>query len=158
MSKVNEADLDWSDYDHGESQFRRKQLSAAVGAEDLGCSLYELPPEKRSWPYHYHTANEEAIFVLAGEGQLRGDDGEQRLERGDFVALPADERGGHQVVNDSDDPLRYLMLSTMNDPDVTVYPEMEKFGIFVGAPPGASGERSLHGFYDLEDTTDYWEE
>jgi uncharacterized cupin superfamily protein len=156
--RANEADLDWNEYDHGETAFRRKELSSAAGADELGCSLYELPVGKRSWPYHYHTANEEAIFVLDGEGTLRTADGEQSLRSGDFVTLPADEEGGHQIVNDGDEPLRYLMVSTMNEPDVTVYPEMEKFGVFVGAPPGGRDERSFHGFYNIDDDTDYWEE
>lgn len=158
MQKINEADLDWDEYDHGEQFFLRKQLSEAVGAEDVGCSLYELPPGKRSWPYHYHTANEEAVYVLAGMGQGRGENGTVRLEAGDYVTLPANSSGGHQLVNDGDDPLRYLMVSTMNEPDVTVYPEMEKFGVFVDAPPGGSGERSFHGFYDVTDDVEYWED
>lgn len=45
---VNKAALDWTEYDHGENAFRRKQLSAATDAEELGCSLYELVPGKRS--------------------------------------------------------------------------------------------------------------
>jgi uncharacterized cupin superfamily protein len=156
--KVNEADLDWTEYDHGDKQFRRKQLAGATDAEQLGCSLYELPPGKRSWPYHYHTGNEEAIYVLDGQGLLRAEAGEQDLSAGDFVALPADERGGHQVVNDREEPLRYLMLSTMNEPDVTIYPEMNKFGLFVGDPPGGDGDRVLDGFYEIGDDVDYWEE
>lgn len=113
VQKINEADLDWDEYDHGEQFFRRKRLSDAVGAEDGGCSLYELPPGKRSRPYHYHAANEEAVYVLAGVGQGRGEDGTVRLEAGDYVTLPANESGGHQLVNDGDAPLRYLMVSTM---------------------------------------------
>jgi uncharacterized cupin superfamily protein len=156
--QVNEADLDWEESDHGDTAFRRKQLSEAAGSEQLGASLYELDPGTRSWPYHYHTANEEAIFVLSGSGLLRAADGERDLTSGDFVALPADERGGHQVVNDGEQPLRYLMVSTMAEPDVTVYPEMEKFGVFVGAPPGGREERTFHGFYPLDADVEYWEE
>jgi uncharacterized cupin superfamily protein len=155
--QVNEADLDWDESDHGDIAFRRKQLSEAAGSEKLGASLYELDPGTRSWPYHYHTANEEAIFVLSGAGLLRAEDGERDLTAGDFVALPADERGGHQVVNDGEEPLRYLMVSTMVEPDVTVYPEMETFGVFVGSPPGG-GERTFHGFYPLDADVEYWEE
>lgn len=158
MSKVNAADLEWTEYDHGESAFRRKQLGGAVDGDQLGCSLYELPPGKRSWPYHYHTANEEAIYVLAGEGALRTPAGETRLEADDFAGFPADESGGHRVVNDGDEPLRYLVVSTMTEPDVTVYPEMEKFGVYVGSPPGGREERSLEGYYNVDDDTDYWEE
>jgi uncharacterized cupin superfamily protein len=158
MIKINRDAVDWNEYEHGDSEFRRKELSNAVAAEDLGCSLYELPPGKRSWPYHYHTANEEALFVLAGEGTLRTDDGDKPLADGDFVALPANEDGGHQVVNDGDDPLRYLAVSTMNEPDVTLYPEMETFGVFVGAPPGGREGRAFHGYYDIDDEVEYWEE
>ncbi|MDY6780779.1 MAG: cupin domain-containing protein, partial [Halobacteria archaeon] len=98
------------------------------GYRQIGFSLYEIPPGKRSCPYHYHTANEEAIFVLEGEGTLRYSDGEADLNPGDFAAFPADEEGGHQVVNDSDATLRYVMVSTMEEPDVIVYPETDKFG------------------------------
>ncbi len=157
MEKVNRDSVDWKTYDHDDHEFRRKELSNAVAAEKLGCSLYELPPGKRSWPYHYHTANEEAVFVLSGTGTLRAADGETPLESGDFVALPADERGSHQLVNDGDEPLRYLMVSTMNEPDVTVYPEMGKFGVYVGAAPGSREGRSLEGYYRLNDETDYWD-
>jgi uncharacterized cupin superfamily protein len=158
MPTVNESDLDWREYDRGEAAFRRKELSTAAGGEEIGCSLYELPPGKRSWPYHYHTANAEAMFVLAGEGLLRTENGEEQLEAGDYAAFPADESGGHRVVNDGEEPLRYLMVSTMNEPDVTVYPEMEKFGLYVGAPPGGRDERSLEGYYPVDADVDYWEE
>lgn len=158
MEKVNESTLDWDEYDHGETAFRRKELSSAVDADDLGCSLYELPAGMRSWPYHYHTANEEAIYVLAGDGQLKTEDGLEPLTVGDYVTLPADERGGHRVVNDGAEPLRYLAMSTMNEPDITVYPEMEKFGVFVGSPPGGRDERSLEGYYHMDDETAYWDE
>lgn len=160
MEKINESDADWTEYDPEpeDAAFRRKELSSAVDASDLGCSLYELPPGMRSWPYHYHTANEEALYVLAGEGQLETAEGLEPLAAGDYVTLPADERGGHRVVNDGEKPLRYLAISTMNEPDVTVYPEMNKFGVFVGSPPGGRDERSLEGYYRIDDETAYWDE
>jgi uncharacterized cupin superfamily protein len=158
MEKTNEEDVDWRKYEQRDEKLRRKELSNAVGASKLGCSLYELLPDGESWPYHYHTANEEAVYILEGEGTLRHEDGEDRLVAGDFVHLPADESGGHQVVNNSDEPLRYLAFSMMNEPDVTVYPEMDKFGVFVGSPPGGRDERPFHGYYRIEEDTEYWEE
>jgi len=157
MSRVNEGEIDWKEYDRDDHAFRRKELSNATDAEELGCSLYELDAGDRSWPYHYHTANEEAIYVLAGTGLLRAADGESDLSEGDFVALPADKEGGHQVVNDGDGVLRYLMISTMNEPDVTIYPEMEKFGVYVGSPPGGREERTFDGYYPIDADVDYWE-
>jgi len=158
MAHCNERDLDWTESDHGEHAFRRKQLSEAADGEKLGCSLYEIEPGHRSWPYHYHAANEEALFVLDGAGTLRTEDGDQSLESGDFVALPTGERGAHQVVNDGEEPLRYLMLSTMEEPDVTIYPEMDKFGVYVGSPPGGRDERTFEGYFPLDAGVEYWDD
>ncbi|MFC4357000.1 cupin domain-containing protein [Halobium salinum] len=156
MGPVNESNLDWSDTDRGETRFRRKRLAAAAGGDDLGCSLYELPAGGKSWPYHYHTGNEEALYVLTGEGFLRADDGEHRLRAGDYAALSAGESGAHCVVNDGEVPLRYLLLSTMREPDVSVYPDSGKIGIFAGSPPGSDEPRTVEGYYRREDTVDYW--
>ncbi|UPV73846.1 cupin domain-containing protein [Halorussus limi] len=156
MGKVNESDLDWTTLDRGETAFRRKQLGEAADGDRLGASLYELPPGKRSWPYHYHTANEEALYVLAGSGALRLGGERTPLEAGDYVALPADESGAHRVVNDSEEPLRYLAVSTMDDPEVTVYPDSEKLSVFVGSPPGGRDGRSVHGYYERDADVDYW--
>jgi len=48
------------------------------------------------------------------------------------------------------------MVSTMVEPDVTVYPDSGKVGVFVGAPPGGEGDRPVHGYYRHEDAVDYW--
>ena len=155
MGKTNVDDLEWSTTERGETGFRRKQLAEAAGGEDLGCSLYELTAGRRSWPYHYHTGNAEALFVLEGEGTLRLDGDEVPLTAGDYVALPAGERGAHRVVNDSGGTLRYLMVSTMDDPEVTVYPDSEKVGVFAGSPPGGREERHVHGYYRRAEAVDY---
>ncbi|MFB6298885.1 MAG: cupin domain-containing protein [Halobacteriales archaeon] len=158
---VNEADCEWTETERGTTHFRRKRLGAAAGGDDLGCSLYELPPGGRSWPYHFHTGNEEAIYVLAGTGELRTPDGTISLTAGDYVTLPANEDGAHRLHNpgadQAEDPLRYLMISTMNDPDITVYPDSEKVSVFAGAPPGGDGERTLNETFRRTDNVDYWE-
>lgn len=157
MHPINETDIDWAEREHGTAKFRRKQLSEPTEGGKLGCSLYEIPAGNESWPYHYHTANEEALYVLSGTGTLRLDGEMHSLEEGDYATFPATERGGHKVINDSEAPLRYLMISTMIDPDVTVYPDSGKFGVYVGSPPGGRDERSLEGYYNIEDEVDYWE-
>ena len=156
MEKTNADDVEWTTTERGEIEFRRKRLAAVAGGEEIGCSLYDLPAGRRSWPYHYHTANEEALFVLEGTGALRHDGESVSLAAGDYVALPAGEGGGHRVVNDSDGALRYLAVSTMNEPDVTVYPDSEKIGVFVGSPPGGRDGRSVHAYYRRDDAVDYW--
>jgi uncharacterized cupin superfamily protein len=137
---------------------RRKQLGSAAGAQKLGCSLVELPPGKRSWPYQYHAANEEAIFVLEGRGRVRIGDSETSVRAGDYVALLAGPGSAHQTFNDSDAVLRYLCLSTMIEPDVNFYPESDKIGFFAGSAPGGDRtKRFLEGFVSTAACVDYWD-
>lgn len=158
MDTVDATTLDWQESDRRGFGFRRKRLSTAVDGEALGCSLYELPPAKRSWPYHYHTANEEALYGLAGEGEVRGPTDERRpLDRGTYVSLPAGPDGAHMVENTGSEPLRYLAISTMTEPEVLVYPDSEKIGVMVGAPPGGEpNERLIDAYFPTESAVDYW--
>lgn len=157
---VNEDDIKWTEYDHGERQFRRKQLADAAGGEELGASLYEVSPGKRLWLRHYHEGNEESVFVLDGTGTLwLGPEGtEHDLEPGDYVALPPGERSAHEIAA-SDDGLRLLMHSTMDEPDITVYPDRDMVGLYAGAAPGGDREsRSLSVYLDRDAEREYWEE
>ena len=156
---VREDDLKWGEQSHG-GRFvhRRKQLGSAAGAEKLGCSLYEIPPGRQAWPYHYHLANEEAIYVLQGSGTLRLGEREITLSQGDYVALQVGEAGAHQIINTSEEPLRYLCFSTMIEPDAMVYPDSNKIGIFAGAAPGGPKEkRTLSKFLRGDAEVGYYE-
>ena len=151
--------LAWSDLSQG-SRFavRRKQLGTAAHGRKLGCGLLELPPGKCAWPFHYHLANEEALFILEGSGTLRL--GEERLPvtAGDYVALPAGPACAHQLLNDGPAPLRYLAFSTQLEPDVVVYPDSQKVGVFAGsAPGGTKAERTLEAFVPLAARVGYWD-
>jgi uncharacterized cupin superfamily protein len=155
---VNAESLDWTTIERGDHSFKRKQLSANTAASELGCSLYELPAGKRDWMRHFHTGNEEAVFVLDGEGTLYLGPGERErhLEAGDFVALPSGEAGTHQLEG-GEDGLRYLMVSTMNEPDITVYPDNDAVGLFAGtAPGGDSDQRELSRYLDIDAEVEYW--
>jgi len=159
-AKVVQADdLPWGEHAHDEKfGHRRKQLGAAAGSESLGCSLYEVAPGKTAWPYHYHLGNEEALFVLDGSGTLRLGGEEVPVSTGDYVALLADESGAHQVINTSDKPLRYLAFSTMDQPDVLVYGDSNKIGVFAGSAPGGPKERRvLSKYFKTEDEVEYYE-
>lgn len=93
--------------------------------------------------------------MLAGAPVLRGAEGERRLETGEVVALPVGERGAHQVVNRDADPVRFLIVSEMNAPDVVVRPESGKLSAF-GRPPGTVGD-GLHDVYFRRDAVEFWD-
>lgn len=158
METVHESDLDWRVTDRDGFGFRRKQLGAAADGTDLGCSLYEIPPGTRPWPYHYHAANEEAVYVLSGEGELRGPDDVRRpLAPGTYASFPTGPEGAHAIENTGDEPLRYLAVSTMCDPEVATFPDSEKVRVMAGAPPGGdSDQRTVDASYPRDAAVDYW--
>jgi uncharacterized cupin superfamily protein len=97
---------------------RGTRMGAGAGARDLGCSLFELDPGGQAVPYHMHHANEELLIVLDGALELRTPDGSREVARGAVVAFPAGPAGAHRLRNASDQPARYLIVSTMRFPEV----------------------------------------
>jgi uncharacterized cupin superfamily protein len=134
---------------------RRAKIGAQAGADRLGASLYELTPGCAAWPLHYHLGNEELMVVVEGTPSLRTPDGERTLEPGEVVAFPVGERGAHQVVNRDSAPVRVLIISEMNAPDVVVRPESGKLNAF-GRPPGSDGP-GLNETFFRRDTADFWD-
>jgi uncharacterized cupin superfamily protein len=98
-------------------------VGAQAGAQELAANVYELEPGAVGSPLHVHHANEELLLVLAGTLSLHGPDGTQLLSGGAVVAFPRGQAGAHSLVNRSDAPVRYLMVSTTNRPDVVEYPD-----------------------------------
>ena len=104
------------------------------GAEETGASVYELPPGQAVCPYHYECGEEEWLLVLSGTPTLRTPAGEERLEPWDVACFPRGPEGAHGVRNETEEPARVLMFSTVVHPTATVYPDSDKVGIWVGDP------------------------
>lgn len=170
-SIIHEADVPWVDTaavtraahpdDHDRGQrfgARGKSLGRAAGASKLGCTLYELAPGLRGFPFHFHAANEEAIYVLSGSATLRLGDREHAVTAGDYIALPVGPAHAHQLINTSSEPVRYLCMSTLQYPEVAFYPDSRKVGAMTPVNgPGGGAFRQLHrigeslAYYDGED-------
>jgi uncharacterized cupin superfamily protein len=104
------------------------------GAEESGISVYELPPGQAVCPYHYECGEEEWLLVLEGSPTLRHPEGSDRLEPWDIVFFPKGPEGAHVVRNETEEPVRVLMFSTVIVPTATVYPDSDKVGIWTGDP------------------------
>src|SRR6187402_1945626 len=109
-------------------RFKDAWVGAHTDAELIGASMYEVEPGNKQGPFHTHHANEEWVIVLRGEPTLRTHQGEQQLREGDVVAFPRGKEGAHQIRNDTDAPLRILMLSTLIAPDIVEYLDTGKIG------------------------------
>jgi uncharacterized cupin superfamily protein len=120
---------EWDDVEeHDGFQIREASIRRRIGAELIGGSVYEVDPRKKLWPYHHHHANEEWLVVLRGRPTLRSPEGVHELSEGDVVCFRRGPEGAHQVRNDSDAPVRILMLSTMLMPELVEYPDSGKAG------------------------------
>ena len=119
--------------------WRRSRIGRQAGSEKLGASLFEVPAGASSFPLHIHYANEELLIVMAGRPTLRTLDGEPReLAPGDVIACPAGPRGAHRIDNRSDEPIRFLVVSTMNAPEINDYPDSNKTWVRTYPPGGTA--------------------
>jgi uncharacterized cupin superfamily protein len=116
--------------------FKNRILGERAGGRQIGGSWYEIPPGRAAFPYHFHCVNEEAMFVLEGEGQVRIGPDTAAIRAGDWVSFPIGPDSAHQVINTGAGPLRLLALSTKINADVVGYPDSKKLAAR-GMPPGA---------------------
>jgi uncharacterized cupin superfamily protein len=136
MRRLNIADPDFA-YDSDDPEgFHSGMLrfGKQLGAERTGTSVYEVPPGQAICPYHYEYGEEEWLLVLIGHPTLRHPEGSDRLDPWDVVCFAAGPAGAHGVCNETEETVRVLMYSTVSSPAVSVYPDSDKLGVWVGNP------------------------
>jgi len=101
----------------------KRVLGDALGLTKIGVNHTTLPAGKESSMRHFHTCEDELVFVLEGEVVLRTDEGEQVLTAGMCAGFPAGSKDGHHLVNRSDRPARYLEISNRDPADSAEYPD-----------------------------------
>lgn len=120
----------------------KRALGDAAGLTRIGINLTTLAPGRESSMRHWHTHEDEFVYVLEGEVWLRTDAGEQRLGPGMCAGFPAGSTDGHQLVNRSSRPAVYLEVSNRDprdgaqysDPDVDLAFSEGKFTRRDGTP------------------------
>ena len=151
---MNLSDADFDEPREAEGfRARRARIGRQLGSEKLGASYWELPPGQAAYPYHWHMTEEELLVVTDGTPSLRTPDGWRDLEAGEVVAFQRGEEGGHQLMNRTDDTVRFLAFSTQPGPDIVMYPDSGKVGAFERRPEGGG----LYELFRLEDAVDYYE-
>jgi uncharacterized cupin superfamily protein len=79
----------------------RQRLGDAAGLTDFGVNLLRLPPGSWSSQRHWHSAEDEFVYVLEGEVVLVTDGGEEILRTGECAGFKAGVRDGHHLQNRS---------------------------------------------------------
>lgn len=91
----------------------------------LGATLYEL--ERGNFMiFHFHHGSEELLIVLRGRPTLRTLNGDRQLDEGEVVHFPTGPAGAHEIRNDTDEAVRYLVAGIRVSPEVVEYPDLRQ--------------------------------
>lgn len=101
----------------------KRALGDALGLTKVGVNLTTLAPGKQSALRHFHTREDELVYVVEGEVILITDGGEQTLGPGMCAGFPAGVRDGHHLENRTSAPARYLEISNRDPGDSAEYPD-----------------------------------
>src|SRR5499427_6471984 len=97
----------------------RRRLGEAGGLRDFGVNLMILPPGGWSSQRHWHSHEDEFVYVLEGVLTLVEDDGEMVLRAGDCATFPKGTGNGHHMINKSGATAAYLEVGSRQPADVT---------------------------------------
>ena len=113
-------------YDEPCRERKRIRLGDAAGLTQFGVNLLRLPPGVWSSQRHWHTAEDEFVYVLEGEVVLVSDAGEEVLRAGDCAGFKAGERDGHQLQNRTETEVVILEVGARNpERDAVDYPDID---------------------------------
>lgn len=134
---------------HEGFEYTRRNFVPRGQAGSTQVTIYEIPPLKAAYPYHYHLRDEETFFILSGEGLLKTPTGERTVAAGDLLFFPAGSEGAHKLINSSaTEKLVYIDFDVIHDLDAAIYPDSGKIGIW---------GKDINRVYPLDADVDYYE-
>ena len=103
----------------------RRRLGDAGGLRDFGVNLMTLPPGGWSSQRHWHSDEDEFVYVLEGELKLVEDDDQTVLRAGECAAFPKGTGNGHHMINESSATAVYLEVGSRNPSDLTTCSDID---------------------------------
>jgi uncharacterized cupin superfamily protein len=103
----------------------RRRLGDASGLTDFGVNLTRLPPGNLSSQRHWHSHEDEFVYVLEGDVVLVEDGGETLLHKGDCAAFPKNSGNGHHMINRSNKTAVYLEIGSRDTDDITTCSDID---------------------------------
>jgi len=113
---------------------QRRKLGDAAGLTQFGVNLLVLPPGAWSSQRHWHTKEDEFVYVLSGEVTLVTDAGDEVLRAGDAAGFKAGDSNGHCLQNRSSTEARVLEVGTRVAGDAAFYPDIDMVAPADGKP------------------------
>jgi len=109
----------------------RRRLGNAAGITNFGVNLTRIAPGGQSAARHWHTKQDEFIYVVEGEPTLLTNAGRTRLAPGMCAAFPAGAQDGHCLLNETDRDVLYLEIGDRTPGDGAQYPDDDLVALFV---------------------------
>ncbi|MCJ8281065.1 MAG: cupin domain-containing protein [Rivularia sp. ALOHA_DT_140] len=125
----------------------RQRLGNFAGLKNFGVNLVKLTPGSASALRHWHSRQDEFIYIVKGELTLITDTGEEILTPGMAAGFPQNQANGHQLVNRSDRDAVYLEIGDRTPNDTAYYPDCDLI-----AKPGDDGKSVI---FTRKDGTSY---
>lgn len=117
--------------EHEGYEYFKKRILSGNNGDGCNVSVYEIPPQKSAYPYHYHYQSVEVFYIISGTGMLRTPDGNTEVKSGSILAFPPCENGAHKLTNTSEtENLVYIDFDTYHSPEVSFMPDSNKKVIY----------------------------
>ena len=108
------------------TDWERFAYSDAGGLDQFGAAVEVLQPGGRSSDRHWHSDQDEFLYLISGEAVLVEDVGEWPMQPGDAAAWKAGEANGHMLVNRSDAPCSFVVIGTRTPRDTVHYSDLDR--------------------------------
>jgi len=137
MTRTQAEDLPWTEQNspQGKYSLARRSLSlAAGGLKDIGTwggghpfdiEIQCITSGKINFPFHEHSAQWEAYYILSGSGEVRTPKGKEAVKTGDYLVFPPGE--AHQLMNNGAEDLIFFVIADQPQADVIHYPDSGKW-------------------------------
>lgn len=103
----------------------RRRLGNAGGLKDFGVNLMTLPPGGWSSQRHWHSHEDEFVYVIEGELMLVENQGRTTLQAGECAAFPKGTGNGHHMINESARVAIYLEVGSRHPDDLTTCSDVD---------------------------------
>jgi uncharacterized cupin superfamily protein len=128
---INRNDVPWEAYEQdGVVRSQWKHLTKAAGGPPykVGFAIEILMPGQKSAAAHWHTLEEEHVYIIEGTLTVRVGEARHIMIAGDYIRFPAGEPTEHVLFNHGQEPCKYIIVGEKNEHDICYYPDSNKVG------------------------------
>lgn len=130
-----------------------KEVSEIFKAKSLSFHIRIMESKTFSYPYHWHTGEEELFIVLEGEATVRCHGEFRKVKEGDLIYYGTGPESVHQMYNHTDLPFKFFALSNIDETEKCYYPDSKK----ESSPDGPLQNGVIVDYLkDEEDPSIYW--